>query len=141
MISIGIRITAKELRYALIDLKKRIMLNKEDHCVKFPKNIDDAEKFQWLYKEIEEIVKQYPINKVVICENNYGRDSKALRLSNRLDAIVVLAFANNCIPTTIKSLNLKEEDMLVTAEKHVGKTDKYWNKMIASCIIVAIGDK
>ena len=138
-IRLGIRTSTTEIRYAVIDADKKEMLNKTDHRVKIAKNLNDSEIFQWLYKEIEEIIKQYSVNKAIICENAYGRDSKALRLSNRLDAIIVLALANHKILSVIKVLNKKEDFIMEYAETHIGKTEKYWNKSIASCIVLALG--
>ncbi len=138
-IHLGIRTSTTEIRYAIIDMDKKEMLNKTDHRVKIAKNLDDFEIFQWLYKELEEIIKQYSVNKAIICENGYGRDSKSLRLSNRLDAIIALALANHAVPSTIKLLNKKEEHIMKYAETHIGKTEKCWNKSIASCIALILG--
>jgi len=94
--------------------------------------------FQWIYKEIDEIIKNNQlIEKAFICENSYIKDSKSLRLSNRLDAIIALALKDNNIPSEIKCLNYSEADMMNLAERRIGKTEKNWNKQMASCIVIA----
>ena len=138
-IVLGIRSTTTEIRYAIIDQNNNTMLNLSDHRVKIEQNLSNAEIFQWVYKEVDEITNQYKIDRAVIKENAYIRENKSVRLSNQLDAIILLALANKNIPSEIQLLILREEKLLALAETKVGKTDTYWNKDIASCIVVAVG--
>jgi len=134
---LGIRSTTTEIRYAVIDQNTSTMLNQNDHRVKIEQNLNDAEKFQWIYKEIEEIINQYNIDRAVIKENAYVKETKPVRLSNRIDAIILLALAHKNIPSEIKLLSMREDKLLPLAESRVGKTNTYWNKDIAACIEVA----
>lgn len=139
MITIGIRCSTTEIRFAIIDTDKMIMLNTYEHRIKMAKNLENSDLFQWVYKEIDEIIKNNKtIQKAFICENSYTKDSKSLRLSNRLDAIISLALKDNGIPSEIKCLQYKEVDIMSMAEKKIGKTDSNWNKLIACCIVIAL---
>lgn len=144
MKTIGIRTSNTCIRYAIVDYdgNKYTMLNKDNHRVNIPKNLADEQCiYDWVYKEIGEIVRNEHIEKAAIRENAYLKEKKSLRHSNRIDAIVALALKHAEIPTKIRLLNCNQEDMKKQAEDLCGKTDKYWDVDIAAAILMGCGNE
>lgn len=141
---IGIRSSAKEIRYAILEknINRDItFLNKDkEHCLKYPSNISDIEeKLLWVKKEFERILRQNPeIEKIIIKVNEFnGSETLLKRESAYIDAIILLLSAEKHIKIDRKlyqSIGTSSKQTKEIAEMRVGKTDKYWNTSIADAI-------
>ena len=102
----------------------------------------DAERLEWLYREVLAIFDAHPgIEKVVIKQNEYTQsDTKAKRKSAHADAAVVLACAHRNIPVELKiysSMQTTSKQTKEHAEGRVGKTNKYWDAKMADAVNAA----
>lgn len=102
----------------------------------------DADRLDWLYREVLAIFDAHPgIKKVMIKQNEYTRtDTKAKRKSAHADAAIVLACAHRGIPVELKiyaSMATTSMDTKLHAESRVGKTAKYWDNKMADAVNAA----
>jgi len=102
----------------------------------------DAERLEWLYREILGIFDAHAdITKVVIKQNEFTQqDTKAKRRSAHADAAVVLACAHHGIPVELKiyaSMSTTSGDTKRRAETRVGRSDKYWDNKMADAVNAA----
>jgi hypothetical protein len=102
----------------------------------------DAERLEWLYREILAIFDAHPgISKVVIKQNEFTQqDTKAKRRSAHGDAAIALACAHRGIPVDLKiyaSMATTSGETKRHAESRVGKTDKYWDNKMADAVNAA----
>jgi len=102
----------------------------------------DAQRLDWLYREVMGIFDAHPsIARVIIKQNEYTpRDTKAKRKSAHADAAVVLACAHRGIQVELKlysSMPTTSKDTKQHAEARVGKTDKYWDAKMADAVNAA----
>ena len=103
---------------------------------------DDADRLEWMYREIIRIFDDHPdITKVVVKQNEFTQqDTKAKRKSAHTDAAVMLACAHRHIPVEIKiyaSMGTTSAETKTHAETRVGKTPKYWDNKMADAINAA----
>lgn len=102
----------------------------------------DAERLEWLYREVQAIFDAHPgIERVVIKQNEYTQsDTKAKRKSAHADAAVVLACGHRNVPVELKiysSMQTTSKQTKEHAEARVGKTDKYWDAKMADAVNAA----
>ncbi len=141
---IGIRASAQEVRYAILekDATGQIVFRNqnEEHCLRYPSTAQEVgDKLLWVKREFERIFRQnFNIDTAIIKINEFdGTENNAKRETSYVDAIIFLICTELCIPIHKKlysqicttSRQTKEH-----AEQRVGKTDKYWNKTIADAI-------
>lgn len=147
MIVMGIRASAQEVRYAILDKKadKSIeFINRtSENRLKYPANMDSIEeKLYWVESEIDRILRQNDaINKIIIKTNEYtGTESSAKRETTYVDAIIMLSAYEHGL-SVVRRLNSQIGSTAAKAkeyaENRVGKTDHYWNNTIADAILAA----
>ena len=142
---LGFRGDPKAPRYAVVSEDNGVFTFENatsDNKLLVPASITedaDAERLDWMYREILAIFDAHPgIAKVIIKQNEFTpRDTKAKRRSAYNDAAVVLACAHRGIPVEIKiygSMATTSSDTKRHAEDRVGKTDKYWDTKMADAV-------
>jgi len=145
---LGFRGDPKAPRYAVVSEVNGIYTLENavgDNKLAVPASITDdadAERLDWIYREILAIFDAHPgIEKVVIKQNEFTRqDTKAKRKSAHADAAVVMACAHRNIPVEMKiyaSMTSTSQDTKQHAESRVGKTEKYWDNKMADAVNVA----
>jgi len=102
----------------------------------------DAERLDWLYREVLAILDAHPdVVRVIIKQNEYTQnDTKAKRKSAHSDAAIVLACAHSGMPVELKiyaSMQTTSKDTKQHAENRVGRTDKYWDNKMADAVNAA----
>lgn len=143
---IGLRASAQEIRYAILDTDVNgniVFVNKDlENRIKYPATIDRVEdKLHWVKSEIDRILRVNPtIEKVYIKTNEYGTETAAKRETTYIDSIFLLSAKEHNIPVE-KKLNSQIASTASKAkgyaENRVGRTDKYWNNTMADAILVA----
>lgn len=143
---IGLRASAQEIRYAILDTDVNgniVFVNKDlENQIKYPATIDKVEdKLHWVKSEIDRILRVNPtIEKVYLKTNEYGTETATKRETTYIDSIFLLSAKEHNIPVE-KKLNLQIESTASKAkeyaESRVGRTDKYWNNTMADAILVA----
>lgn len=147
MVVMGIRASAQEVRYAILDKNAdksiEFMNRTTENRLKYPANIDGVEeKLHWVKSEIDRILRQNDaINKIVIKTNEYaGTESSAKRETTYVDAVIMLSAYEHGLPV-VRKLNSQIGSTAAKAkeyaERRVGKTDRYWNNTIADAILAA----
>ncbi|MBX3582813.1 MAG: hypothetical protein KF810_13040 [Rhizobiaceae bacterium] len=145
---LGFRGDPKAPRYAVVSevVGAYILENAaSDNKLSVPASITedaDAERLEWMYREILAIFDAHPgIERVVIKQNEFTRqDTKAKRRSAYNDAAVILACAHRGIPVEVKiygSMSTTSADTKRHAESRVGKTEKYWDTKMADAVNAA----
>lgn len=144
---LGLRASAQEIRFALLEQSengKIAFLNQDgENRLRYPTSTDRIEeKLYWVKSEIDRVLRiNANINKICIKTNEFnGMETTSKRETAYVDAIFLLCAKEHNIPVEKKlysqicsSSNKAKED----AEQRVGKTDKYWNNVIADAILVA----
>ncbi|MBY5337334.1 hypothetical protein HFO99_26115 [Rhizobium leguminosarum] len=102
----------------------------------------DAERLEWLYREIHRIFDDHPdVAKVMIKGNEFTQqDTKAKRRSFYNDGAVMLACAHRGIPVEIKvyaSIGTAKAKSKELGEARVGRTAKYWDEKMADAVNAA----
>lgn len=148
---IGIRASAQEIRYAVLEKNSDgniIFINKDtEHCLRYPATIQEIEdKLLWVKQEFERIFRQHLlIGKIVIKINEYtGTETGAKRETSYLDAIILLLASEKNIPVQRKlysQIGTTSKQTKEHAESRVGKTDKYWNTTMADAINCAFWEE
>ena len=143
---IGLRASAKEIRYAILDTDvdgNVLFINKDlENRIKYPANIDSIEdKLYWVKTEIDRILRvNQAIEKVYIKTNEYGTETVTNRETTYIDAMFLLAAKEHNMPVK-KKLNSQIASTASKAkeyaENRVGRTDKYWDNTMADAILVA----
>lgn len=143
---IGLRASAQEIRYAILntdDSGNVVFANKDsENRIKYPATIEKVEdKLQWVKSEIDRILRVNPaIERVYIKTNEYGTETAAKRETTYIDSIFLLSAKEHNIPVE-KKLNSQIASTASKAkeyaESRVGRTDKYWNNTMADAILVA----
>ena len=143
---IGVRASAQEIRYAILESDTNgniIFVNKDaENRIKYPALICEIEdKLQWVKSEIDRILRINPtVQRVYIKTNEYARETAASRETTYLDAVFLLSAREHNLPVKrklnnqIASTSNKAKEY---AENRVGRTDKYWNNTMADAILVA----
>lgn len=145
---LGFRGDPKAPRYAVVSEDNGVFTLENaasDNKLSVPASITedaDAERLDWMYREVLAIFDAHPgIEKVIIKQNEFTRqDTKAKRKSAHADASVVLACAHRGIPVELKiyaSMPTTSKDTKQHAESRVGKTDKYWDNKMADAVNAA----
>lgn len=143
---IGLRASAQEIRYAILDTDDsgNVMFANRDseNRIKYPATIEKVEdKLQWVKSEIDRILRVNPaIERIYIKTNEYGIETAAKRETTYIDSIFLLSAKEHNIPVE-KKLNSQIASTASKAkeyaESRVGRTDKYWNNTMADAILVA----
>lgn len=144
---LGIRASAKEVRYALIEKSEtgevKFLNQNAEHRLIFPASMEDiSQKLLWIKGEIDRILRQSSdIDKIIIKMNEYaGTENGAKRETTYVDAACLLSAAENNIiverklNSQIGSTSSKAKEY---AEQRVGKTEHYWNNAMAEAILAA----
>lgn len=141
---IGIRASAQEIRYAILNQDvdgSIVFINKdEEHCLRYPATIHKVEdKLHWVKREFDRIFRQHTsIDKIIVKINEYaGTENGAKRETSYIDAIVLLLASENNITVERKlysQIGTTSKQTKEHAESRVGKTDKYWNTTMADAI-------
>lgn len=141
---LGIRASAQELRYAILDKNSDgdiIFVNKDsEHCLRYPATVQNIEnKLYWVKQEFDRIFRQHsPINKIVIKMNEYAvTENAAKRETSYLDAIILLLAVERNIQVQRKlysQIGTTSKKTKEDAESRVGITEKYWNTTMADAI-------
>ncbi len=145
---LGFRGDPKAPRYAVVSEDNGVVALENassDTKLLVPASISedaDAERLNWIYREILRIFDDHPgIVKVMIKQNEFTQqDTKAKRRSAYNDAAVVLACAHRDIPVEVKiyaSMGATKVKSKELAESRVGKTDKYWDDKMADAVNAA----
>lgn len=144
---LGIRCSTKAIRIAILDFVDELTVMKNlnnEHRLPFPAlAVKTEDKIIWLDNEIARILKCYPcIKKIVIKLPEYLRsDTNSTRDVHYYNAVVILNGKKASIPILLKQYNngLQSNSRTVKtrAESIVGKTDKYWDELIADAIVAA----
>lgn len=146
MMVIGLRASAQEIRYAVLDNDTNgnvVFVNKDlENRIKYPATIDRVEdKLHWVKSEVDRILRVNPaIERIYIKTNEYGTETSAKRETTYIDSIFLLSAKEHNIPVE-KKLNSQiastANKAKEYAENRVGRTDKYWNNTMADAILVA----
>ena len=143
---IGLRASAQEIRYAVLDKDTNgvvVFLNKDtENRIKYPANIVKVEeKLLWVKSEIDRILRiNSNIKRMYIKTNEYGTESATKRETTYIDSIFLLVAKEHNLPverrlnSQISSTANKAKEL---AEQRVARTDKYWNNTMADAILVA----
>ncbi len=140
---IGIRASAKEIRYAILEKNSNgsvTFVNKnQEHCLRYPATVQTVEtKLHWVKREFERIFRQYaPINKIIIKMNEYGNENGARRETSYIDAVILLLAAELNVPIERKlysQIGTTSRQTKEHAESRLGRTDNYWNNTMADAI-------
>lgn len=145
---LGFRSDPKGPRYAVVSEENGVFTLENaasDNKLPVPASITedaDAERLEWVYREILAIFDAHPgVAKVLIKQNEFTRqDTKAKRKSAYSDAAVLLACAHRGIPVELKiygSMATTSADTKRHAEDRVGKTEKYWDTKMADAVNAA----
>lgn len=143
---LGIRISTKKTRYALVHYEtgKYTLLNREtESLLEHPASEDKPdEKVEWLYRELERIVRENEgIKKVCIKTNKFTQnDNKSKRMTAYLEGAALLFCRQNSLPVVVRSytsLPTSRREVQEFAEIHVGRTQKYWDSNMADAVIAA----
>lgn len=146
MIVLGIRASAQEVRYAILEKNENneiVFVNRdEENRLKYPSNISSVEdKLFWVKSEIDRILRINSIDKIVVKMNEYaGTENHSKRETTYVDAIIILSAKENNIEverklnSQISSTATRAKEL---AENRVGKTEKYWNNTMADAILAA----
>ena len=146
MIVLGIRISPTRTRYALVkseDTKHALINADTESELKYPVDKDTPEsKADWLYRELERIIRITPeIKRVCIKENELrSRDTKSTRETYRLEGVTLFLCHRMSKPVKMKtytSLGTRRADVKTYAEKRVGSTSKYWDVQMADAVVAA----
>lgn len=146
MTYLGIRASAQEIRYAVIeknDAGQITFVNQNtEHRLKYPANCSKIEdKLRWVYNELDRILRQNSgIEKAFIKMNEYGSESGSKRETTYVDAICLLVANERHIPVERKlysQMGVRNATVKEQAEEFVGRTSQYWNTTIADAIMVA----
>jgi len=111
--------------------------------MRIPAGLDDThDKLRWVKGELDRILRQNEdLSKVVLKLGEYGRNETiSTRVGAYLDAIVLLACAENNVPVEGKiynQLGTKRSQVKEHAENRVGRTPTHWNEQMADAIIAA----
>lgn len=147
MIILGVRASAQEIRYAVLEKNASgsIVFHNQasENRLKYPANMEKVEeKVQWAKEEFDRILRQIPnIDKIILKMNEYaGTENGAKRETTYVDAVLLLCAAEHGIPIDRK-LNSQIGSTASTAreraENRVGKTMQYWNNTMADAILAA----
>ena len=141
---IGIRASAKEIRYAILDKVTDadiVFVNKdEEHCLRYPATVQTIEdKLHWVKQEFDRILRQHTsIGKIIIKMNEYaGTENGAKRETSYIDAVILLVAAEKNILVERKlysQIGTTSRQTKEHAESRVGKTEKYWNTTMADAL-------
>ena len=145
---LGFRGDPKAPRYAVVsDVGGQYVLENasDDNKLTVPASISeeaDAERVEWIYREILRIFDEHPETaKVIIKANEFTRqDTKAKRRSAYNDAAVMLACAHRNVAVEVKiygSMGTTSANTKRHAESRVGKTEKYWDNKMADAVNAA----
>lgn len=145
---LGFRGDPKAPRYAVVSAagSGHVLENAAgDSKLTIPASISeeaDAERLDWIYREILAIFDAFPgIEKVMIKQNEFTpSDTKAKRRSAYIDAAVILACTHRNIPVEVKtygSMGTTSSDTKRHAESRVGRTVKYWDNKMADAVNAA----
>jgi len=145
---LGFRGDPKAPRYAIVSDDNGVFTLEnasDDNKLTVPASISDeadAERVEWVYREILRIFDEHTdITKVIIKQNEFTRqDTLAKRRSAYNDAAVILACSLRGIPVELKlytSISTTSSDTKRHAESRVGKTDKYWDTKMADAVNAA----
>ena len=146
MIILGIRTSTQEIRYAILDFQQdgtvKLLNGENENRLKFPASYDTIEKkLWWFYQELERIVRNQPIEKIMIKSNEYMRsDSSVSRTASYIDGVVYTFAGKMDIPVVMKmyrAMETRRDDVKTFAESNVGKTKANWNEQMADAVAVA----
>ena len=147
---LGVRTSTNAVRYAILSNETGCIVweNQIDNRLVYPRDMDQiAKKIVWLSEQFRRILDQTSnIDKIVIKVPEYGRnDTAANRASDYLDAVIILeATARNLvIPTNLKNykaVNTKSSEVKNYAEVHIGKTNQYWDNLMADALVAAYSE-
>ena len=147
---IGIRASTQEVRYAILEKQTdeniTFINQNSEHCLRYPATVISLEeKLHWVKQEFDRIFRQHTsIGKILVKMNEYaGSDTGAKRETSYIDAIILLAAAENYIPVERKlysQIGTTSKQTKEHAEKRVGKTNIYWNTTMADAINCAFWD-
>ena len=144
---LGIRASAQEIRYAILENNEageiEFLNQNGEHRLIFPATIGDiSQRLLWIKGEFDRILRQSSdIDLIVIKMNEYtGTENSAKRETTYVDAACLLCAAENKISverklnSQIGSTSAKAKEL---AEQRVGKTNHYWNNTMADAILAA----
>lgn len=140
---IGIRASAQEVRYAILEKNEKGQISfvnqNGEHCLRFPSTIEEiGDKLLWVKREFERVFRQNPdISVAIIKTNEFAGESNAKRETSYMDAILLLTCTELGIPAykrLYSQIGTSSNKTKEHAEDRVGKTDKYWNNTIADAI-------
>ena len=120
---IGLRASAKEIRYAILDMDvdtNVLFANKDsENRIKYPANIDRIEdKLYWVKSEIDRILRvNQGIEKVYIKTNEYGTETAVKRETTYIDSIFLLSAKEHNIPVE-KKLNSQISSIASKAKEY-----------------------
>lgn len=144
---LGLRASAQEIRFALLEKSESgniSFLNQDgENRLKYPTSIGRIEeKLYWVKSEIDRILRINPnVDKICIKTNEFsGTENTAKRETAYVDAIFLLCAKEHNIPVEKKlysQIGSSAARVRESAERMVGKTDKYWNDKIADAVLVA----
>ncbi len=146
MMFLGICTSPKVVRCALVEwdgTAAKLLNVSSDNKLDFPATYESIEeKTEWLYSEINRILKLHPdIEKIGIKVSEFlGSDSWSKRESIYLDAVISLVSAQAHIPIEkliYAGIGTKRADVKAFSEARVGKTDTYWNESMAGAVAAA----
>lgn len=147
---LGIRTSSTCVRYAILEITSdniNFVNRTTENKLKFPAEIQEniGGKLAWLYTEIEDILRQNKILKIIIKPNEYGQREKApLREGTHFDSVVILLAAQKSIPCQIKlnkSIGINSKNVKSFAESSVEATPKYWDEQMATAVSAALSER
>ena len=146
MIVLGIRISPKSTRYALVKSEgmRYILINADTESkLVYPAGLNSPEsKADWLYRELERIIQKNPDIKSVcikVSESRF-RGKSPTHETYRLEGVILLLCHRNSKPVKMKkykSLGTKRADVKACAKERVGPTTKYWTTEMADAVVAA----
>lgn len=147
MIALGIRIEPKVTRYALVKSEGtgyELINACGESQLFYPADMDaPEEKGDWLYRELERILQEYPdIKKVCIKVPEFtSSHDQAQRETFYLVGVTLLFCYRKDIPVTTKiyrSLHTNSKKVKNHAENRVGSRTKPWDVSIADAVVAAL---
>lgn len=146
MRALGIRTSASEIRYAVVDNdgSQPMLINATtENRLKFPAGCTRVpQKLKWWEGELEAIISKYAgVEAIAVKVNEFTarRDNTSARLGAYLDAVAFL-FASR---SGIEAKDLLYAQMKTNSGKvmdlaaEIGKTATYWNPSAADAIVAA----
>ncbi|MFC1676633.1 hypothetical protein ACFL3G_06175 [Planctomycetota bacterium] len=144
---LGIRTSSKAIRYAILewDKQKVTFLNSgTENKLDYPASIQTVEqKLNWLYQEIERVLRQYnSIEHIVVKTNEYVREKAATRQSTYMDGVIMLIAAQRGKKLSTKlyaniQKGLGSKKIQAFAEQVASRSAKYWNTQMADAVVAA----